>query len=183
LLEEDCGGIRGGRRLKAVVPGGSSVPVLTAAEAEPALLDYESLAAAGSMLGSAGIIVMDDSTCMVAALRNLARFYSHESCGQCSPCREGTGWAYRILLRLEAGRADASDVDLLLSISRNMRGKTICVLADALAMPIDSYVAKFRDEFDAHAARGGCAGVHPGRGISSLAPSRAAAVRAAGAAS
>lgn len=169
LIEDDCGGVRDGRKLKAVVPGGSSVPVLTAAEAEKVLLDYESLAAAGSMLGSAGVIVMDDSTCMVAALRNLARFYSHESCGQCSPCREGTGWAYRILRRIEAGRADRSDVDLLLSISRNMRGKTICVLADALAMPIDSYVAKFRSEFDGHAEGGGCAGVHPGRGISAAA--------------
>ncbi len=175
LLESDCGGVRGGRKLKAVVPGGSSVPVLTAAEVEGVLLDYESLAAAGSMLGSAGIIVMDDSTCMVAALTNLARFYSHESCGQCSPCREGTGWAHRILKRLVVGKGEEKDLEILCSISRNMRGKTICVLADALAMPIDSYVAKFRSEFEAHARDGGCAGVHPGRSISDLAGAQAEA--------
>jgi NADH-quinone oxidoreductase subunit F len=150
LIYEDGGGMRDGKGLKAVIPGGSSVPVLTAAEAEEATLDYEGLQAKGSMLGSGGVIVMDETTDMVKALTNLAHFYSHESCGQCSPCREGTGWAHKILKRILAGEGRREDLDRLLAIADNMAGKTICVLADALAMPIQSYLKKFRKEFEGY---------------------------------
>lgn len=150
FLEKECGGIGGTGRLKAVIPGGSSVPVLTAAEALETNLDYESIAAKGSMLGSGGMIVLDDSVDMVWALKNLARFYAHESCGQCTPCREGTGWISKILNRAYAEGASSSDVALLEEISRNMMGRTICVLADALAMPVLSYIKKFPQEFAAY---------------------------------
>lgn len=150
LIEEDCGGMRGGKALKAVIPGGSSVPVLPAKDAWETNLDYESLQEKGSMLGSGGVIVMDETTCMVKALTNLAHFYAHESCGQCSPCREGTGWAYKILQRILAGEGRAEDLDTLHRIADNMAGKTICVLADALAMPIWSYLKHFRHEFEAY---------------------------------
>ncbi len=150
LIREYCGGMQEGKVLKAVVPGGSSVPVLTAQEVEEVNLDYESLQAKGSMLGSGGVIVIDESYCMVRALLNLARFYSHESCGQCSPCREGTGWAYKILQRFEAGEGTAEDIALLQDIGKKMTGATICVLADALAMPIASTIGKFREEFENH---------------------------------
>ena len=150
LIMEDAGGMRGGRALKAVIPGGSSVPVLTAAEVEDVALDYEAIAAKGSMLGSGGVIVMDETTCMVKALTNLAHFYSHESCGQCSPCREGTGWAHKLLKRVLAGEGRPGDIEELQRIADNMAGKTICVLADALAMPIWSYLKKFRHEFEAY---------------------------------
>ena len=148
LIMEDCGGIRDGRALKAVIPGGSSVPVLPAQEALEAHLDYESLAEKGSMLGSGGVIVMDETTCMVKVLTNLAHFYSHESCGQCSPCREGTGWSHKILKRILAGEGKIEDLETLHRIADNMAGKTICVLADALAMPIWSYLKHFRQEFE-----------------------------------
>jgi NADH-quinone oxidoreductase subunit F len=147
FIEKECGGVVG--TLKAVIPGGSSVPILRADEIGQVMLDYESIAEAGSMLGSGGLIVMNDSVNMVWALENLAHFYSHESCGQCTPCREGTHWAHELLKRGLAGDGKRADIDLLLNISKNMVGKTICVLADALAMPIDSYIAKFRDEFEA----------------------------------
>ena len=147
FLEKECGGVVG--TLKAVIPGGSSVPVLRADEIDAVTLDYESIAAAGSMLGSGGLIALNDSVNMVWALENLAHFYAHESCGQCTPCREGTAWAAKILHRALAGHGTRKDLELLLTISKNMTGKTICVLADALAMPIDSYIAKFRDEFEA----------------------------------
>lgn len=147
FLEKECGGIGGTRRLKAVIPGGSSVPVLTAEEAMDTNLDYESIAAKGSMLGSGGVIVLDDSVDMVWALKNLARFYAHESCGQCTPCREGTGWISKILNRAYADGAGPEDVALLEEISRNMMGRTICVLADALAMPVLSYIKKFPQDF------------------------------------
>ncbi|MFO1462720.1 MAG: NADH-quinone oxidoreductase subunit NuoF [bacterium] len=150
LIYEDCGGMRGGKALKAVIPGGSSVPVLTAAEAEEVNLDYESLAAKGSMLGSGGVIVMDETVDMVKALTNLAHFYSHESCGQCSPCREGTGWSHKILQRILAGEGRPGDLEQLERNADHMMGKTICVLADALAMPIQSYLKKFRKEFEAY---------------------------------
>ncbi len=149
LIMEDAGGIKDGKALKAVIPGGSSVPVLTAEEAMDVNLDYESLQEKGTMLGSGGVIVMDETTCMVKALTNLAHFYSHESCGQCSPCREGTGWAHKILQRMLGGEGRANDIDELNRIADNMAGKTICVLADALAMPIWSYLKKFRSEFEA----------------------------------
>ena len=156
LIEEDCGGMRNGKALKAVIPGGSSVPILTAKEAQEATLDYEDLAAKGSMLGSGGVIVMDEGTCMVKSLANLAHFYAHESCGQCSPCREGTGWARKILDRLEEGIGTPRDLELLLEIADNMMGKTICVLSDALAMPIQSFLKRFRGEFEEHIKLGKC---------------------------
>jgi NADH-quinone oxidoreductase subunit F len=156
LVYDLCGGIPRGRKMKANIPGGSSVPVLTAAEAETVNLDYESLAAAGTMLGSGGMIVLDDETCMVWALAVLEKFYAHESCGQCTPCREGTGWLRDLLYRLEAGGGAPGDLEKILSIAGNMIGTTICVLADAAAMPAASFVRKFRGEFEAHVGAGRC---------------------------
>ncbi|HXC50460.1 MAG TPA: NADH-quinone oxidoreductase subunit NuoF [Candidatus Limnocylindrales bacterium] len=155
LIFEHCGGMLPGRKLKAVIPGGSSVPVLKADECDIAM-DFDSVAKAGSMLGSAGIIVMDDSTDMVAALRRIAHFYHHESCGQCTPCREGTGWLEKILIRLDEGRASEGDLVTLDTVAKGMLGTTICVLSDAAAMPVRSFLAKFPEEFQA-AARGGVA--------------------------
>jgi NADH-quinone oxidoreductase subunit F len=152
-----CGGMRDpARPLKAVIPGGSSVPVLTAEEIMDCNLDYESLAAKGSMLGSAGLIVMEEGTCMVWALAILARFYADESCGQCTPCREGTSWVNDVLWRIERGGATPRDLDLVNSLCDNMIGRTICVLADALVMPVRSFLQRYRHEFDAHFAHGGC---------------------------
>jgi len=150
LLFDMCGGMKPGRTLKAVIPGGSSVPIMTAAEAEDCLLDYEGVVACGSMLGSAGMIVMDDSTDMVYQIWRLARFYAHESCAQCTQCREGTAWTTKILERILAGKGKQSDLDLLLSLSESMTGKTICVLSDSCAAPIVSGIQKFRPEFDAY---------------------------------
>jgi NADH-quinone oxidoreductase subunit F len=150
LIFDMCGGMKPGRTLKAVIPGGSSVPIMTAAETEDCLLDYEGVVARGSMLGSAGMIVMDDSTDMVYQIWRLARFYAHESCAQCTQCREGTAWTTKILERILAGKGKAADLDLLLSLSENMTGKTICVLSDSCAAPIVSGIAKFRSEFDAY---------------------------------
>jgi NADH-quinone oxidoreductase subunit F len=149
LIYDHCGGIRGGRRLKAVVPGGSSVPVLTADQAD-VHLDFDSVAKAGSMLGSAGVIVMDETTCMVKAICRIAKFYAEESCGQCTQCREGTEWLYQILRRIENGSGRRGELELLLDICTNMKGRTICPLSDAAAMPVESYVQKFYDEFAAH---------------------------------
>ncbi|MBI2081938.1 MAG: NADH-quinone oxidoreductase subunit NuoF [Deltaproteobacteria bacterium] len=150
LIREYAGGMADGKVLKAVIPGGSSVPILTAQEVEEVNLDYESLQSKGSMLGSGGVIVIDEGYCIVRALMNLARFYAHESCGQCSPCREGTGWSYKILKRFEEGEGTEQDIDLLLDIGKKMTGMTVCVLADALAMPIASHIGKFREEFENH---------------------------------
>ncbi|HMG37385.1 MAG TPA: NADH-quinone oxidoreductase subunit NuoF [Blastocatellia bacterium] len=149
FINNEAGGIKDGRKLKAVIPGGSSVPVLTAAECEGVLLDYESLMKAGSMLGSGGMIVFDETVSMPAALSVIADFYAHESCGQCTPCREGTGWAAKLLRRMVAGEGKRSDIDLLLKVVDNMEGKTICPLADADVMPIRSFLTKFRHEFEA----------------------------------
>jgi NADH-quinone oxidoreductase subunit F len=150
LLYDMCGGMRPGRTLKAVIPGGSSVPIMTAAEAEDCLLDYEGVVAKGSMLGSAGLIVMDDSTDMVYQIWRLARFYAHESCAQCTQCREGTAWSARILERILAGQGKQEHFKLLLDLSDNMTGKTICVLSDSCAAPIVSGIQKFRQEFEAY---------------------------------
>jgi NADH-quinone oxidoreductase subunit F len=149
LIFNYCEGIRDGRKLKAIVPGGSSVPILTADQID-VRLDFDSIAAAGSMLGSAGVIVMDDTTCMVAAARRIAKFYAEESCGQCTQCREGTEWIYRILTRLENGSGRTGDLELLLDLCANMKGRTICPLSDAAAMPVESYIQRFREEFAAH---------------------------------
>ena len=153
FIENEAGGIADGRKLKAVIPGGSSVPVLTEAECAGVLLDYESLLKAGSMLGSGGMIVLDDTTKMPEVLSVIADFYAHESCGQCTPCREGTGWAAKILRNLVAGKGKPADIDLLLKIADMMEGKTICPLADADVMPIRSFVTKFRHEFEALCSR------------------------------
>jgi NADH-quinone oxidoreductase subunit F len=150
LIFDMCGGMKPGRTLKAVIPGGSSVPIMTAAEAEDCLMDYEGVVARGSMLGSAGMIVMDDSTDMVYQIWRLARFYAHESCAQCTQCREGTAWTTKILERILAGKGKEADIQLLLDLSENMTGKTICVLSDSCAAPIVSGIQKFRPEFDAY---------------------------------
>jgi len=161
LLEKSCGGMKEGKKLKAVIPGGSSTPVLTAAEARGLKLDYESVAAAGSMLGCGAVIIIDESQCMVRLLQVLARFYHHESCGQCTPCREGCGWIEKILDRLEGGKGSFGDIDTLCSVAEGMMGRTICPLADGMAMPVISFVKKFRAEFEAHAA-GRCCGNEAG---------------------
>jgi len=155
LIYDHCGGIRGGRKLKAVVPGGSSVPVLTADQVD-VQLDFDSVAKAGSMLGSAGVIVMDESTCMVKAIRRITKFYAEESCGQCTQCREGTEWMYQILTRIESGKGKEGELEVLLDICTDMKGRTICPLSDAAAMPVESYINKFYQEFDAHICQGGC---------------------------
>lgn len=149
LLLEDCGGMQDGYSMKAVIPGGSSVPVLKAETALAMNLDYESVQAAGSLLGSGGIIVIDHTQKMPELLEVLAHFYSHESCGQCTPCREGTGWAHRIMRKINAGKGTAADLKLLETIASQMSGATICFLADSLVMPIRSFLANFREEFDA----------------------------------
>jgi NADH-quinone oxidoreductase subunit F len=155
LLERAGGMLHPDRPLKACVPGGSSMKVLPAAKSD-VLLDFDSLAAAGTMLGSAGGMVMDSSTCMVGALLNLAQFYEHESCGQCTPCREGTGWFVKILERLETGQGRPQDPDLLLDVARKVEGNTICPFGEAIAWPVQSYVTEFRGEFDLHARGGDC---------------------------
>ena len=156
FLEEDCGGVPNGRKLKGVIPGGSSMPVLRSEEIENVNLDYESIQAAGSMLGSGGMIVMDDTTCMVRAAWNIARFYAHESCGQCSPCREGCHWMEKIFRRIEQGRGERGDLDLILNVSENIMGNTICPFGDAAAMPAGAFIRKFQDEFEAHIAEKRC---------------------------
>ncbi len=155
LIYEDGGGIRDDKKLKAVIPGGSSVPVLKADEIDVAM-DFDSLAAAGSQLGSAGVIVMNEDTCMVSALLNLERFYAHESCGQCTPCREGTTWMVKILKRIEDGKGRPEDIPLLEDIARNINQRTICPLGDAAAMPAESFLQKFKDEFVDHIQQKKC---------------------------
>ena len=149
LIYDLCGGMRPGRTLKAVIPGGASVPIMTPEEVENCPTDYEGIVANGSMLGSGGMIVMDDSTDLVQVIMRLARFFAHESCAQCTNCREGTAWTTRVLERLLAGEGKASDLDLLLDLSENMTGKTICVLSDSCAAPVVSGIHKFRADFDA----------------------------------
>jgi NADH-quinone oxidoreductase subunit F len=152
LLYELCGGMRAGRTLKACIPGGSSVPILSREETEGCLLDYEGVVEKGSMLGSGGVIVFDDSTDMVYQIMRLARFYAHESCAQCTQCREGTAWTTKILERILAGQGKTADLDLLLDLSENMTGKTICVLSDSCAAPVVSGIKKFRSEFEEYIA-------------------------------
>ena len=150
FLYDLCGGPLPGRKFKAIIPGGASVPIQTVAEAEGSLMDYEGMIAGGTMLGSAGCIVIDDAQCMVKQIGRLARFFAHESCAQCTQCREGTAWVTKILERIEAGEGRMEDLDTLLELSEQMTGKTICVLSDSCATPIVSGIRKFRDEFEAH---------------------------------
>jgi NADH-quinone oxidoreductase subunit F len=154
LIEDVCGGMRGGKALKAVIPGGSSVPILTAEECRSCDLDYEGVQKCGSMLGCASVIVMDETTDMVKQVRRMVSFYAHESCGQCTPCREGTAWMTKILTRIEEGRGTEEDLDTLLAMSRQMTGTTICVLSDSAAAPVVSSIRKFGDEYLALIRRG-----------------------------
>lgn len=154
-LLELAGGVRGGA-LKAVIPGGSSAPVLPAAAMLACTMDYDSIAKAGSMLGSGAVIVMNDTRCMVKSLLRLSYFYQHESCGQCTPCREGTGWLWRIVNRIEHGQGTPQDLDLLDSVADNIKGRTICALGDAAAMPVQGMLKHFRDEFAYHVEHKTC---------------------------
>jgi NADH-quinone oxidoreductase subunit F len=156
LIYEVGGGIPDGRKLKAVIPGGSSVPVLTAEEAEGTTLDYNAMSALGTFLGSGAVIVIDDRACMVQLGLRVAQFYMHESCGKCTPCREGTRWMVQLLRTIEAGEATQGQLDLLIDVCERILGKCLCPLGDAAAMPIASYVDKFRAEFQAHIDSGGC---------------------------
>ncbi|MBL8447985.1 MAG: NADH-quinone oxidoreductase subunit NuoF [Zoogloeaceae bacterium] len=149
-LLELAGGMRGGRKIKAVIPGGSSAPVLPGEVMMACTMDYDSISKAGSMLGSGAVIVMDETTCMVKALERLSYFYFEESCGQCTPCREGTGWLYRVVHRIEHGNGRPEDLDLLNSVTTNIMGRTICALGDAASMPVQSFVKHFRSEFEFH---------------------------------
>ena len=155
LIYDLGGGIPDGRALKAVIPGGSSVPVLTADEVDTAL-DFDAMAQAGTMLGSGAVIVIDERACMVQLGLRVAQFYMHESCGKCTPCREGTRWMVQILRKLEAGEAEQGELDLLLNVCDRILGNCLCPLGDAAAMPIASYVAKFREEYQRHIDEGGC---------------------------
>jgi NADH-quinone oxidoreductase subunit F len=155
LIYDIGGGIADGRELKAIIPGGSSVPVLTADEVDTRL-DFDSMAQAGTMLGSGAVIVMDDRCCMVQLGLRVAQFYQHESCGKCTPCREGTRWMVDLLKKIEAGEAEQSELDLLLDVCDRVLGHCLCPLGDAAAMPVASYVAKFRDEYQRHLDEGGC---------------------------
>tara|TARA_R110001583_G_scaffold31978_4_gene109225 strand:+ start:210157 stop:211476 length:1320 start_codon:yes stop_codon:yes gene_type:complete len=149
-LLEMAGGMRGGRQLKGVIPGGSSSPVIPGAVMMDCTMDYDSISKAGSMLGSGAVIVMDETTCMVKALERLSYFYFEESCGQCTPCREGTGWLYRVVHRIENGLGRPDDLDLLNSVTTNIMGRTICALGDAASMPVQSFIKHFGDEFAYH---------------------------------
>jgi NADH-quinone oxidoreductase subunit F len=149
FLGHEAGGVLHGRALKAVIPGGTSVPILTADEAKPVTLDYESMRGAGTLLGSGGMIVFDETIDMPRALLNIAEFYAHESCGECTPCREGTGWFAWILRRLVNGDGRPSDLDLLLRLCGTIEGRTICALGDAAVQPVRSFLSKFRPEFEA----------------------------------
>jgi NADH-quinone oxidoreductase subunit F len=155
-LLELAGGMRGGRALMAVIPGGSSAPVLPADIMMQTNMDYDSIAKAGSMLGSGAVIVMDETRCMVKSLMRLSYFYMEESCGQCTPCREGTGWLYRMMYRVENGEGTMDDIETLDSVAHNMMGRTICALADAAAMPVRSFIKHFRDEFVHHIEHKSC---------------------------
>jgi NADH-quinone oxidoreductase subunit F len=164
-LLEMAGGMRGGRKIKAVIPGGSSMPVLPGAVMMQTDMDYDSIAKAGSMLGSGAVIVMDETRCMVQCLERLSYFYYEESCGQCTPCREGTGWLYRMVHRIEHGQGRQEDLDKLLSIADNIAGRTICALGDAAALPVKSFITHFRAEFQHHVDHKRCL-VGPGSAAS-----------------
>jgi NADH-quinone oxidoreductase subunit F len=164
LIYDLGGGIPEGRELKAIIPGGSSVPVLSAVEVDTAL-DFDAMAQAGTMLGSGAVIVIDERACMVQLGLRVAQFYMHESCGKCTPCREGTRWMVQLLRKIDEGEASQGELDLLLNVCDRILGNCLCPLGDAAAMPVASYVAKFRDEYQRHIDEGGC----PFGGESSLA--------------
>jgi NADH-quinone oxidoreductase subunit F len=162
MINEVGGGMRNGKKLKAFIPGGSSCPILNAAECQDATMDYDSMAARKSMLGSGGVVVMDEDTCMVKAALRIMRFYAHESCGWCIPCREGTTWLRKILTRFHEGQGTRGDIDLIGDLSRNMLGRTFCPLGDAAALPTISIVEKFRQEFEDHLDGRPCPFEHAG---------------------
>jgi len=151
VIEKVGGGVKGGKKLKAVIPGGASTAVMTLAQVEKATLDYEALRSLGTSLGTGGMIIMDEDTCMVEALHNLLEFYHHESCGQCTPCREGTGWVDALMRDLLDGVGTLKDIDTMLDVSKTMNGKTICVFAPAVSGVIDAFIKNFRPEFEAYA--------------------------------
>jgi NADH-quinone oxidoreductase subunit F len=155
-LLEIAGGVRHGHRLKSVIPGGSSMPVLPADIIMECTMDYDSLAKAGSALGSGAVIVMDETTCMVKVLARLSHFYHEESCGQCTPCREGTGWLSRIVHRIEHGQGRMEDIDLLADVAARIEGRTICALGDAAAWPVKGFIRHYRDEFVYHVENRRC---------------------------
>jgi len=155
-LLEMAGGVLEGRKLKAVIPGGSSTPVVPADVMMQTDMDYDSIGKAGSMLGAGSVIVMDETTCMVNALARLSHFYFEESCGQCTPCREGTGWLSRVVHRIEHGQGRQEDLDMLDDVANKIMGRTICALGDAAAMPVASFIKHFRDEFQYHIDHGKC---------------------------
>lgn len=159
-LLEMAGGMRGSRALKAVIPGGSSMPIIPAEVMLESNMDFDSIAKAGSMLGSGGVIVMNEDVCMVKVLERLAYFYHEESCGQCTPCREGTGWLYAIVHRIETGEGKPGDLELLDSIGEQMVGRTICALADAAVLPVKSFIKYFRAEFEYHIEHKKCMVAH-----------------------
>ncbi len=159
LIEDVCGGIREGRELKAVIPGGSSVEILNAEECRDCKMSYEGVIEAGSQLGCASVIVMDETTDIVKAVRRMVDFYAHESCGQCTPCREGSAWVAKILKRIEDGRGTEEDLDTLVEVTNQMMGTTICVLSDSVAAPVQSSITKFREEYLALIRRGERVGV------------------------
>jgi NADH-quinone oxidoreductase subunit F len=155
-LLELAGGMRNGNALKAVIPGGSSMPVLTAEVMMATDMDYDSIAKAGSMLGSGAVIVMDETRCMVRSLLRLSYFYHEESCGQCTPCREGTGWLWRMVKRIEEGQGTEGDLEQLNRVANNIQGRTICALGDAAAMPVRAFIKNFRSEFEHHIVHKTC---------------------------
>ena len=151
-----AGGVRNGNKLKAVIPGGSSTPVIPGDAMMDVMMSYDGISKAGSMLGAGSVIVMDETTCMVKALERIAEFYYEESCGQCTPCREGTGWLYRVVKRIEHGEGRQEDLDHLVDVARNINGNTICALGDAAAAPVMSFIKHFREEFQYHIDHGRC---------------------------
>jgi NADH-quinone oxidoreductase subunit F len=155
IIDKWGGGVRPGRKIKAVTPGGISAPILMPEQLDVPC-DFDNLAKLGTMGGSGGLIVYDDTTCMVRTLARVARFFAHESCGQCTPCREGTDWAYKIIARIEKGQATIADIDKASGIAKNMAGITVCVLSDAAAGPIVSFIKNFRAEFEQHVTEKRC---------------------------
>ncbi|MDE2139826.1 MAG: SLBB domain-containing protein, partial [Gammaproteobacteria bacterium] len=151
-----AGGVWKGKRLKAVIPGGVSAPVLPADTMMTCDMDFDSLRNAGSMLGSGAIVVMDEDTCMVRALEVISRFFYSESCGQCTPCREGTGWMHRVIARIEHGQGRPQDLDMVVDVSKHIEGHTICAFGDAAAWPVQGFIRHFRDEFQYHIDHGCC---------------------------
>lgn len=160
-LLELAGGVRNGNKLKAVIPGGSSTPVVPAEVMMQTAMSYDGIGKAGSMLGAGSVIVMDETTCMVKALERIAYFYYEESCGQCTPCREGTGWLYRVIKRIEDGQGRQEDLDRLVDVANNINGNTICALGDAAAAPVISFIKHFRDEFQYHIDHQRCLATEP----------------------